>query len=187
MKEKWPQIREELWSWLKTAVVALVLIVVVRSFLFVPIVVDGKSMDPTLHDRERLFLNKIPSHMDNYDRFDIVVFQSPDGSDYIKRIIGLPGDHVAYKNDVLYINGKPVDEPFLEEEKKAFGEGILTLDFTLEEATGYDRVPEGTVFVLGDNRDESTDSRIIGCIDYKKIKGTASVVFYPFKEVRIAK
>ncbi|MGL4523114.1 MAG: signal peptidase I [Bacilli bacterium] len=187
MEEKKGRVIKEVWGWAKAIAIAFILVFVVRTFLFVPIVVQGDSMDPTLHDKERMFLNKMNVTLNKIERFDIVVFKAPDGADYIKRIVGLPGENVEFKNDILYINGKAIDEPFLDERKAARTEtGPLTYDFTLEEVTGLREVPENAYFVLGDNRDGSTDSRMIGCISKDKMEGTASIVYYPFKQMRIA-
>ena len=96
------------------------------------------------------------------ERFDIVVFHAPEQKDYIKRVIGLPGDKVEYKNDTLYINGKAYSEPYLDEYKDELNGGALTDDFTLKDITEEETVPEGEIFVMGDNRRFSKDSRHIG-------------------------
>mgnify|MGYP003561966042 FL=1 len=101
----------------------------------------------------------------------------------------MPGDHVAYKNDQLYINGEPQDEPYLESRKEELneGEGTLTEDFTLEERTGKTIIPEGYVFVMGDNRRNSKDSRIIGLISIEEIIGDTGLIFWPLSEVGLVK
>ncbi|MGL4818860.1 MAG: signal peptidase I [Bacilli bacterium] len=171
---------------LKTILLSLIIVFVIRTFLFEPILVDGKSMDPTLHNRERMILNKWTGQWDDYGRFDIVVFEAHTGEMYIKRIIGLPGEHVAYRNDTLYINGKPFAEPYLDTEKQNTPVLPLTPDFTLEDITGQMTIPKGYIFVLGDNRDGSSDSRAFGCVALDKVAGTAHVVFYPFDAIRVA-
>ncbi|OJG98184.1 signal peptidase [Enterococcus termitis] len=135
-------------------------------------------MDPTLADGERVIALK------NTDikRYDIVTFPAPDEpkKSYIKRVIGLPGDSIEYKDDVLYINGKEVEEPYLDEFKKEVADGNpLTLDFTLEEVTGKDKVPAGEYFVMGDNRRNSKDGRMIGFISEEKISGDVKFVLWP--------
>lgn len=174
--------RNEIWEWVKAFLIAIVLAFVVRAFLMTPIEVKGASMEPTLHSQERMFVNKISEPK----RFDIVVFHANENEDFIKRVIGLPGDRVEYKDDVLYINGKPFEEPYLNESKKNITHGQLTGSFTLSETpVGSDVVPEGHVFVLGDNRRKSRDSRHIGAVPIDSIVGTTKVVFYPFKEMKI--
>lgn len=174
--------KSETFEWVKSIMFAIVLVVIVRTLFFTPIVVDGESMNPTLHDKDRMIVIKVGEPK----RFDIVVFHAPDGRDYIKRVIGLPGDRIEYKNDVLYINGKAYNEPYLEKYKKRLNEGTLTYSFTLNEtAVGSDTVPKDSLFVMGDNRRHSRDSRDIGAIPMEKVIGTTNVVFYPIKEVKI--
>ncbi|WP_271000159.1 type I signal peptidase SipX [Listeria seeligeri] len=165
-------------GWIKIIVFALVLAFGIRYFLISPVTVNGKSMDPTLHDGEHLFINKVS----NPERFDIIVFPAPDeeNAEYIKRVIGLPGDKVEYKQDQLYINGKAYDEPYLDSEKADLKSGYLTTDpngnpdFTMAEIKGSNgslTVPEGELFVLGDNRQVSKDSRYIGFISQDTVLG----------------
>ena len=179
----------EIWEWAKALFIAFGLVLLIRYFLFTPIVVDGESMKPTLDDGDRMIVNKIGYEVGEPNRYDIVVFHAPEKKDYIKRVIGLPGDHVAYKNDQLYINGEPQDEPYLESRKEELneGEGTLTEDFTLEERTGKTIIPEGYVFVMGDNRRNSKDSRIIGLISIEEIIGDTGLIFWPPSDVGIVK
>ncbi|MDQ0253734.1 signal peptidase I [Evansella vedderi] len=177
--------KSESWEWIKAVAVALILAIVIRYFFFAPIVVDGQSMMPTLEHNDRMIVNKIGYTIGEPERFDIIVFHAPQNKDYIKRVIGLPGDTLYYKDDVLYINGEPVEEPYLDEFKATATRLPYTGDFTLKEETGYDRVPEGHVFVLGDNRQHSKDSRHIGVIPYEEVVGKANLVFWPFSEMRI--
>jgi len=100
--------KSDLWEWLKIIVVAFILAGCIRYFLFTPIIVDGYSMMPTLENRDRMIVNRISYLIGEPKRFDIVVFHAPEKKDYIKRVIGLPGDHIEYKNDTLYINGKKI-------------------------------------------------------------------------------
>ncbi|MDN4073461.1 MULTISPECIES: signal peptidase I [Fictibacillus] len=175
--------KKESWEWLKALAVALILAGAIRYFLFAPIVVDGESMMPTLHNRDRLVVNK----MDKPERFDIVVFKATETKDYIKRVIGLPGDQIEYKNDTLYVNGKPLKEKYLDPYKKQTKDGNLTYDFTLYEVTGKQTVPKGKVFVLGDNRRHSSDSRNIGTVDMDDIVGKASIRFWPINDIGVVK
>ncbi|WP_017753706.1 signal peptidase I [Calidifontibacillus oryziterrae] len=180
------QSKHEIWEWIKALVIAVLLAGGIRYFLFAPIVVDGLSMMPTLHDHYRMIVNKISYNIGKPERFDIVVFEATEDKDYIKRVIGLPGEHVAYKDDVLYINGEPFEEPYLDEYKQE-ASGVLTYDFTLEEVTGLDRIPEGHIFVLGDNRRFSKDSRIIGTVSMDKVLGKTNIVYWPLSDFQIIK
>lgn len=176
--------KNEFWEWSKALLIAFGLAWVIRFFLFTPIVVDGESMMPTLENGDRMIVNKIGYEVGEPDRYDIVVFHAPEEKDYIKRVIGLPGDHVAYKNDQLFINGEPQAEPYLDPYKKDINEGTLTEDFTLEEsASQISVIPEGYVFVMGDNRRYSKDSRHIGIVALEEIIGSTNVVFWPPNEI----
>lgn len=159
-------------------VVMIGAVIALRHYVFTPVEAIGDSMKPTLNDGERMFGLK---HTD-IERFDIVTFPAPDdpGRDYVKRVIGLPGDTVAYKNDQLYINGKKYDEPYLDEYKANLTDGQpLTNDFDLQHLFGYEKVPAGQLFVLGDNRRISKDGRIIGMIDEEAILTKVKFVFWP--------
>jgi signal peptidase I len=174
--------KNETFEWVKSIMGALVIAFIIRFFFFTPIVVDGESMNPTLQDKDRMVVTKIGEPK----RFDIVVFHAPDGRDYIKRVIGLPGDSIEYKNDVLFVNGKAYNEPYLEKYKKRLNDGTLTYSFTLKEtAVGSETVPKDSLFVMGDNRQNSKDSRDIGAIPMEKVIGTTNVVYFPIKEIKI--
>lgn len=179
--------KNELWEWTKALLIAVLLAGVIRYFLFAPIVVDGLSMMPTLHDQDRMIVNKLSYEIGKPKRFDIIVFHAPEGKDYIKRVIGLPGDRIEYKNDILYVNGKAYQEPYLDEYKKQVVDGPLTDPFTLKEKIGRDTVPKGELFVMGDNRRFSKDSRHIGTIPLSKVIGKTSVVYWPLSDARIVK
>jgi signal peptidase I len=176
--------KSELWEWTKALLIAVVLAAVIRYFLFAPIVVDGLSMMPTLHDQDRMIVNKLSYKIGEPERFDIIVFHAPENKDYIKRVIGLPGDTVEYKNDTLYVNGKAYEEPYLEEYKKQVIDGPLTDPFTLEEKIGRQTVPEGQLFVMGDNRRFSKDSRHIGTVPFEEVLGKTSIIYWPIDDIR---
>ncbi len=180
--------KSELWEWMKALLIAVILAAVIRYFLFAPIVVDGLSMMPTLKDQDRMIVNKFSYNIGEPKRFDIIVFHAPEKKDYIKRVIGLPGDTIEYKDDTLYVNGKAYEEPYLDAYKKKLEGGPLTDSFKLEEtAVGRKTVPKGELFVMGDNRRWSKDSRHIGTIPLSKIIGKTSVVYWPIKDAHIVK
>lgn len=172
----------EALSLLLSVAIAFVLFVVIRTYLFYPFQVVGDSMVPTLETGDRLILNK----MAEVDRFDIVVFPAPDGTDeeYVKRVIGLPGDEITYFQDELYINGEKVTEHYLEALKEGSNQ-TLTGDFTLFSLTGEMAVPEDMYFVLGDNRVVSKDSRVFGFIPAAQIEGTADLRLWPLNKIGI--
>ena len=174
--------KNEIFEWVKALVIAILLAAIIRYFLFAPILVDGLSMMPTLKDQDRMVVNKIAYKIGEPERFDIVVFHATEEKDYIKRVIGLPGDTIEYKDDTLYVNGTAYEEPYLADYKKQVIDGPLTEPFTLEEITGEATVPEGEVFVMGDNRRYSKDSRHIGTLKISEILGKTSLVYWPIED-----
>lgn len=146
-------------------------IILVRTFIITPVRVNGTSMDPTLKDGEIMILNKISYKFNDIKRYDIVVVKTEDKK-IIKRVIGLPGETLKYENNVLYIDGQEVKEPYLKEK---------TEDFNIN-SQGYSKIPKDCYFVLGDNRDNSSDSRIIGCVNKNSIEGKTSLVILPIKD-----
>lgn len=172
----------EVSSWIRTILLAVIIAFLIRAFLFTNYIVEGDSMLPTMHNGDRLVVNKLVYKIYEPERFDVIVFHANSQVDYIKRIIGLPGDHIAFKGDVLYINGEPYDEPYLEEMKANVQSGTYTNDFTLEEIIGKETIPEDTVFILGDNRQNSTDSRNLGVVQIDEIVGKVNVKYWPFSD-----
>ncbi|MCY9548668.1 signal peptidase I [Lysinibacillus xylanilyticus] len=171
---------------MKAIAFALLVAFVIKQFLFTPVLVKGASMMPTLEDQDRVIINKIGPKFKSVDRFDIVVVKMNEEENYIKRIIGLPGDKIEYKDDQLYINGEKYSEPYLDQYKKELKDsGSLTYDFTLEQILGETTVPEGDYFVLGDNRRVSKDSRVpeVGFIPKEKIMGTTSIICWPIEHI----
>ena len=174
-----PSILSIIWSWIWSFIVAFIIVGGVYFFLGIPFTVSGASMYPTLHNGDRMVLSKVG----DIHRFDVVILKAPDENvEYIKRVIGMPGDTVEMKSGVLYINGKKVDQPFINTEALA-KQTVFMDDFTLESLTGESKVPEGKYFVLGDNRGVSKDSRMIGFIDRSAIEGKAVFTIWPFGRI----
>ena len=173
----------------------------VRLFLIQPVSVDGHSMDPTLADGERLIVLRTAK----IDRFDIVVAKEKEGNktkEIVKRVIGLPGDTITYKDDVLYVNGKKTDELYLDKYQKAFEDDELqdiysynTLFQQLAESsdaftTAKDgsteftvKVPKNQYFLLGDDRIVSKDSREVGSFKKSAIVGEVKFRFWPLSKI----
>ena len=147
-------------------IVVIILVLLMKKFIVSPIKVNGESMMKTLHDGDIMILNIINYRFNDIERFDIVVVD--EGDEYIiKRVIGLPGEIVTYKNNQLYINGKKT--------KENYG-SAKTEDFTY-------KVKKGTYFVLGDNRTNSMDSRVFGSFKKKDIVGRTSLTIFPFNRI----
>ena len=171
----------ELISTIKYIMGILIVFFVINHFFFAPVMVDGDSMEPTLINGDYLLLNKFS----DVERFDIVVFPPPDQADtqYVKRIIGLPGDTIEYHEDVLYLNGEPTDQSFLNENIAEDASIYASGDFTLLTLLGVEVVPEGQYFVLGDNRLNSRDSRSFRIIDQESILGKVRLRYWPISEI----
>lgn len=177
--------KSEWMQWVKAFVLAILIAVFVKHFLFTSYVVEGKSMLPSLQGGNRLIVNKADYHITPPHRFEVIIFHANEKEDYVKRVIGLPGDAIVYENDVLYVNGKAVKEPYLDPFKKQLVSGKLTQDFTLKEETGRETVPEGKLWVMGDNRQISADSREFGFVDMSQVVGKVDVRVWPFNEIKL--
>lgn len=148
-------------------VVIVVVVVLIRTFIVTPVVVSGDSMVPSLKDGQLLLLNKLSYRFKEIERFDVVVVKVGK-NEIIKRVIGLPGETVEYRDSKLYINGQVLESEY-DFETDNFSELL---------------VPENEYFVLGDNRMISSDSRIIGMIERKDIIGKTSISLWPIKVVK---
>ena len=166
---------------IKILVPSLVLLFILRGFILIPVPVDGNSMEKTLSQGDMIVMEKFSS----VKRFDVVVFKLPNGEIYIKRVIGLPGEAIRYEDDQLYINEKPIEEPFLEKNiKKDHETAPYTTNFNLSDLTTKDILPNDSYFVLGDNRRMSKDSRSFGAVESKYILGKAQFVYYPITHMK---
>ncbi|MBE4906698.1 signal peptidase I [Bacillus luteolus] len=174
--------KNRIWV-VKSVGIGIILFIFLRTFLLSNYVVEGESMMPTLQNGNLLMVNKVSLHIGDLQRFDIVVFKSESKEHYVKRVIGLPGDKVEYIDDILYINGLQIDEPFLSPYKNNLIGGNLTGDFSLEEITGQKQVPPGHIFVIGDNRLGSWDSRHYGFIKIDHIVGKVNLRYWPVNVV----
>ena len=157
----------------ETILPAVLIALMIHLFLAQATRVEGYSMEPTLHGQERLVIEKLSFHFRPPERGDIVVLRVPDyGKEMlIKRVIGLPGDTISVENGHVIINGEPLDEGYINGPPRgAYGPTI---------------VPDDSVFVMGDNRNNSNDSRSFGPIPYDDIVGRAWIRYWPLQEIGI--
>ncbi|MBC8685991.1 signal peptidase I [Staphylococcus pseudintermedius] len=171
-------------------VIALVIVGFVKWLIFTPYTVNGASMHPTFETGDRVIVNQLSKKLNTLTHVDVIVFHEDAERDFIKRIIGLPGDRVAYENDQLYINGQKVEEPYLKVNKKEKAAEFLTENFDvsdIEGSEGRTMIPQGHYLVLGDNRMNSIDSRsyTVGLVPHKRIVGKAFVRYWPLERAKL--
>jgi len=166
----WKSVRE----WVGVIVVALIAAFGIRATLIQTYFIPSESMAPTLEVGDRLMVYKLAFSLGDVDRGDLVVFNRPPAlnntelKDFVKRVVGLPEERVSAENGLLLINGEPLEEPYL-------SPGVWTQDFAEVQ------VPEGHVFVMGDNRFNSRDSRWFGSISEDLLVGEVFIRLWPFK------
>ena len=204
-KEK-KSVGREILEWVLTLLVAVVAALLIRSFIFEPVRVDGASMNDTLTDGDIMFVSKwdynsvwlcfpwqtdeakessarLASGLGEPQRFDVVVCRYPNRGDtnFVKRIVGLPGDSIYIKEGYLYVNGEKYEEEYINDEYRVKG-GSNGWTFRSEEDPYV--VPEGCYFVMGDHRNNSNDSRAQGAITRDMIVGHVRFVFWPLNTWR---
>ena len=151
-------------------IVTILLVILIKRYIVSPIRVQGDSMKNTLHNGDIMILDIIGYRFSKIKRFDIVVIDKE--KEYIiKRVIGLPGEKIEYRDNQLYVNGKLIQDDYSKE---------VTEDF-------YAKVPKNAYFVLGDNRTNSMDSRYFGAFDRKYILGKTGLTIFPFNRIGIKK
>jgi signal peptidase I len=164
---------KEAGEWVQAIVIAVVLAFLIRTFLFEIILVDGSSMEPTLYDANRIFVYKLAYLTGKPQHGDVVIFKTPENIkyNYVKRLIGLPGDRVRIEDGVVYVNDQPLDEPYTA--APPYNDYM--------EVT----VPENAFFVLGDNRNDSKDSRDyrIGFVPMDNLVGKAVWRVWPLDNI----
>lgn len=167
---------ESAYETLRTIVLVLITALLIRSFIAQPFIVEGKSMEPTLSNAEYLIVDKIEYRLHDPKRGDVIVFRAPEAPDqnYIKRIIGLPGETVTIQNTTVYVDGKEISERYIASHAITQRSDDETPTFYLEQKMGPNEY-----FVMGDNRDHSSDSRRWGPLPKENILGKAQVVLFP--------
>ncbi|WP_442956518.1 signal peptidase I [Paenibacillus sp. YIM B09110] len=170
--------RSEAWDWLRTLIVAFVVVLIVHFFVFNLSTVEGHSMEPTLLDDEWLFVNKFVYLVGKPKAGDVVILKEPDDGSgekkfLVKRVIGVPGDQIEIYDNQLYRNGELVIENYIDTSIEGMNYGPSVVE-------------EGRYFVMGDNRhlQASLDSRIFGTVPRSLIKGRADYILWPYNKLR---
>lgn len=160
-----------LWEVLQTLIMAVILYFLIDTVVG-RVRVENISMQPTLHEGQFILVNKLAYRLGDFHRGDIIVFHYPlhPEEDYIKRVIGLPGDSVIIGGGQVIVNGEELEEPYIA------ASPTYSNQWT---------VPEGQIFVLGDNRNQSSDSHSWGFVPTEKVVGKAMVIYWPLKELKI--
>lgn len=177
MSNKW---KSEILEWVKTIAVAVVLAFVITQFIR-PTIVNGQSMYPTLDHNDYLIINRMAYKFGEPSRGDIIVFstnlkqENGENKDLVKRVIGVEGDHLKIENSNVYINDELIDEPYIHEN---YTEG--SVDMT---------IPENMIFAMGDNRENSKDSRMsdVGLVPEDHVMGKVMVRLFPFNKIGTVK
>lgn len=165
--------QNEMWEWIKSIIIAVIIALLIRGYVVETFLVDGLSMMPTLENYERLIVNKFVYRFKEPEHGDIIVFKYSEDRDFIKRVIATGGDTVRVNGGRVYLNGVPLEEDYINE--YPYGD------------YGPSVVPEGHYFVLGDNRNNSWDSRetSVGFVSIERIKGKAFLVYWPLDQLRL--
>ena len=183
LKKKAPDQEEVMsffWEVIKIVVLALAIIIPVRYYLFQPFFVKRASMEPTFNDGDYVLIDEITYRFKDFNRGEVIVFRAPQDHSqfYIKRIIGLPGEQVEIKNNQIIIFNKENPKGFTLNESDYLDKSILTLG-NLKEKMG-----ENDLFVLGDNRLHSSDSRFWGLVDKKLVTGRVFIRAWPLNNIK---
>jgi signal peptidase I len=181
LNEKQRSQMRAVWEWVFVVVVAIGAAMLIRMFLFQQYYIDGPSMQTTLMPEDRVLVNKMSYKLHDIHRGDVIVFDRVTNEvqhdDLIKRVLGLPGETLEIRSCVVYINGVQVEEPYLNPEQTSQIEPNARCGSHTDMAPVV--VPDEQIFVMGDNRVQSLDSRVFGPIDTDKVRGRAFVVIWP--------
>ncbi|MCH4163386.1 MAG: signal peptidase I [Lentilactobacillus diolivorans] len=172
-------------SWIIPIVVGLLIAELLRMFVLTVAKVDGPSMEPNLINNERLlvFRHSKVKHLSVivFDAHGVDPSATQPNTDYVKRVIGLPGDTVSSNNGNIYVNGKAINQKFISQKERTIGTGnwdLKSLSKSWSKNTGAVKVPKGEYFVLGDHRSVSNDGRYWGFVPKKKVVGVAKTLFF---------
>lgn len=166
-----------LGTWVRDLVLAFLVLFLTGLFLYQPVKVEGGSMEPGLEDQERIFINKLVYRFESIERGDIIVFRYPRDTrkSFIKRVIGIPGDHIRIWYGRVYVNGQELPEPYVPpdyQDARSFSEIV---------------VPNNSYFVLGDHRSMSNDSREFGPVMRSYVYGKAVFGYWPMEKLGVVR
>jgi signal peptidase I len=161
--------------WIRDLLISAGISILIITFLYQPVRVEGTSMLPRLEDHDRLFINKFVYHIESIERGDVVVFHYPRDPEksYIKRVIGLPGDRIWIDHGLVWVNGVPLRESYVPEryrDSRSMAEMVI---------------PEDSYFMMGDHRSISSDSREFGPVERDLVYGKAVFVYWPAKDLGV--
>ena len=174
--------KSALREWAEAIAIAVVLALAIRTFVVQAFKIPSGSMLPTLQIGDHILVNKFIYWFTAPERGDIIVFKFPqdEGRDFIKRVIGLPGEVIEIRGKQVFIDGRPLEEPYVIH----LDAQIMSNPHSPRDHFGPVKVPEGQFFVMGDNRDHSMDSRFWGFLDLKKVKGKAFIIYWSWDRDR---
>jgi signal peptidase I len=188
LKERINFMKKSIFEWVVALLIGVVIAILLTTFVGSRYTVSGNSMYPAFKNNDELIINKLSTHFHSIDRGDVIVFHATKKKDYIKRLIGKPGDEVKYYKDKLYINGKYIKEPYLKANKQIKNTESLTENFNvsdLKNSNGKNKIPKNKYLVLGDNRLISNDSRRdVGLLDKDKVVGKVFVRLLPLSDFK---
>ncbi len=163
-------------EWLKDLAIALIIALVIRAFFIQAFRIPSESMVPTLLVGDHLLVEKITYRFREPKRGEIIVFKFPldESKDYIKRVIGLPGDTIEVRGKEVYINGRHIEEPYAVH----LDPNVIPKEISPRDFFGPVKVPKDSYFVMGDNRDNSFDSRFWGFVPRRNIVGKALIIYF---------
>ncbi len=164
-------------QWLRDLAISVGASALIITCIYQPVRVEGTSMQPRLHDQDRLFINKFVYRFESIHRGDVVVFHYPGdpAKSYIKRVIALPGDELRILDGVVYVNGMRLAEPYV---PQLFEDG---------RSVAEQRIPRGDFWVMGDHRSISSDSRDFGAVPRDLIYGKAAFIYWPADGVGVVR
>ena len=175
-------------EWVAVAVGALAVALLIKAFLLQAFYIPSESMTDTLNVDDRVLVSKLSYRIGDVDRGDIIVFEKPPAApgsitDFIKRVVALPGETITFVDGDVFIDGRLLNEPYLDSDTRANAGTIVSEGCTNTPAADRCTLAEGWYFVLGDNRDNSTDSRSFGPIEQDAIIGRAFLKVWPLSDL----